>query len=238
MKGEGFYHFRDRVYPVNPGQIFTIFPEDVVTYETKPEKPWTFCWFGFSGSRAAELLGKAGITPAGPVASILPDTGIPQLVNHMLDLLESDRKVYSTKILGYLYLILSELEDSYNKSGSQSVKRDYSAEYVEHALRLIECNYFKPLTIQSVADFIGLERSYFTKLFHKHTGTPPQYYLMKFRIDKAIGLMTTTSLSLKEISKCVGIEEGYYFSRLFKKITGQSPSRFRTCINNPEKEYL
>lgn len=234
-KGEGVFLINGKEYSVNEQDIFTIFPGYVVNYYTKPENPWSFCWFAFSGKKAPELLNLAGVTLSQPVLHIESEYSISHFINKCIDELKKESKPLDAKLQGYLYLILSNLQESYMSKNPSAISIDKPSEYIEKALLFIEYNYMKPITIKDISSYIGLDRTYFSKVFKKHMGISPQDYMIKYRIEKSIQLMKTTNLNFKQICVCVGIPEEYYFSRLFKSITGVSPSKYR---NNPKKIYL
>ncbi|MFQ7552579.1 MAG: helix-turn-helix transcriptional regulator [Blautia marasmi] len=72
-------------------------------------------------------------------------------------------------------------------------------------------------------DHVGLERSYFSKIFHKFTGTTAQNYLLNVRIQRSKLLLERTDYTVREICSYVGMKDEYYFSRAFKRSVGLSP---------------
>lgn len=85
----------------------------------------------------------------------------------------------------------------------------------------------KELSLQTVADVVGLSRTYFSKAFKEITGEKYWDYLSSCRIKKAKELLCNTSLGQAEISQRVGYESEFHFSRKFKELTGMSPNKFR-----------
>ncbi|MBE6740510.1 MAG: helix-turn-helix transcriptional regulator, partial [Ruminococcaceae bacterium] len=73
----------------------------------------------------------------------------------------------------------------------------------------------------------GLSKDYFLKLFKNSMGITPQQYYIALAVDKGRYLLTNTSYSISEISLLCGIEDSFYFSRIFKKHTGLSPRDYR-----------
>jgi AraC-like DNA-binding protein len=83
------------------------------------------------------------------------------------------------------------------------------------------------ITVASLAEAGGTSAATAARVFGKMTGTSPARYIQRARMDRAESLIRTTSFSLGEIGARVGIEDPYYFSRLFKRIKGVPPSRIR-----------
>ncbi len=84
-----------------------------------------------------------------------------------------------------------------------------------------------PLSLNEYARGAGLSVSQFSHLFKRHYGTSPMAYFTELRIQRAKELLDITHLSIKEVSWKLGFEDPLYFSRLFKKVSGISPTAYR-----------
>ena len=84
-----------------------------------------------------------------------------------------------------------------------------------------------PLTIQQVAQELGVSYSNFRKLFKEHTGLSPAIYQQDLRLQRAKELLSSTDLSIKEIAYRLDFESPDYFSAKFKLKTGLKPTEFR-----------
>ncbi|SFJ04617.1 AraC family transcriptional regulator, arabinose operon regulatory protein [Paenibacillus sp. UNC496MF] len=225
--GSGFFDCHGRRYQVGAGEIFAIFPGELTYYETDPDDPWTFCWFAFGGRRSKEMLQRAGISHDVPVRRVHGGDairGYVELLNETLHAYPS-RDLPAARIHGALYDIFAVLELSYLASRPAMPAKADAADYVGKALQFVETHYQSPISIKNIADYVGLERTYFTKQFTKATGESPQQYLIKYRIDQAQRLLSTTAMTVGQVGKSVGIPELAYFSRLFKKVVGVAPKQ-------------
>lgn len=97
---------------------------------------------------------------------------------------------------------------------------------VAKTITYIEENYMHRLTLASISANVNLSSSYLCRVFKSEVGTSITSYLNNLRIRKAATLIKEQDLSLKEISAMVGIDDQLYFSRLFKKCMGISPSEY------------
>ena len=80
-----------------------------------------------------------------------------------------------------------------------------------------------------MASDLGLEYSYFFRLFKKALGISPGEYLMNLRIEKAKVLLNN-HIKIKDIPSLIGVSDVYYFTKLFKKCTGMTPSAYmKSC---------
>ena len=109
----------------------------------------------------------------------------------------------------------------------------YLISYVEEALKYIEANYSEAVTIQDLANWLGLERTYLYRLFKSMVGMSPQAYLLDVRIRQACTLLTHSDLTITNIACSVGYEDSLYFSRLFHRKKGQTPSQYRLTHQSP-----
>lgn len=98
---------------------------------------------------------------------------------------------------------------------------------VDEAMRYIQRNYMKPLTLEKVAEFIGYSPSYFSKVFKLETGITFRNYLNQLRIEKSKSLLLSSSASISEICSTVAFEDQSYFCKVFKKFVGVTPDRYR-----------
>lgn len=97
-------------------------------------------------------------------------------------------------------------------------------------LTYIDENLHQDITLQNMADLTGLVPTYFSDLFHKMMGVRPIELLNRRRIERAQLLLDTTNLTIQEISEQVGIRSPEYFSRLFRRLSGMSPRRYRKLL--------
>lgn len=94
-------------------------------------------------------------------------------------------------------------------------------------LSCIEENFMKELSVQDMASRFGYNDAYFCRIFKQLFGKSFVTYLTDFRIEKAKELMAQSSESVKEIARAVGYEDSNYFAKVFRRITGMSPSAYR-----------
>lgn len=112
---------------------------------------------------------------------------------------------------------------------------DGSHIYVNNAIQYIQSHYSEPLSLEDVARAINLSTSYLSSLFSKVLGTTFISYVQSVRIERAKQLLRTT-LKIYEIAALIGYEDEKYFSQVFRKVEGISPSQFRTqSTGNPER---
>ncbi len=244
LNGKGTLKIGDTSYFLGRGQIFVIPPDIETYYYADPKDPWHYTWVSFGGSKAALYLEKAGITASHPIR----DTYIQP----------EDFLAYTEKILDHheltianeltrtalLYEILALLVQSQNQTQqSQDFMPDYSPElYVNYALEYIHNNYAH-VRVQDIASYIGIARSYLTRIFKQQLKTSPQEYILGYRMEQGRRLLCTTGLSVQEVALQIGYGDPLAFSKAFKHTFGLSPKHYReqaltrTAPTPPQSPY-
>lgn len=97
------------------------------------------------------------------------------------------------------------------------------------AVRYCNENFAQKLTLEELASRVQLNKSYFSHIFHQEMGISFGDYLESVRIQNAQQLLRTTGSSMSEIADLVGFANQNYFTKVFKKVTGITPSQYRTA---------
>jgi len=97
----------------------------------------------------------------------------------------------------------------------------------EQVKRYISRHLDQELSRQEIARHFNLSPDYLVKLFKKETGFSISDYILKERMDNAIGLLTKTDMPISDISMLAGYSSFSYFSKVFKKVTGYTPQDYR-----------
>lgn len=97
----------------------------------------------------------------------------------------------------------------------------------------LEAHYQDDLSLQSVAGRMGYSEVYFCRLFKNCFDKTFIMYLNDLRMTKAVELLKDISINIKEISERVGYRDANYFTRIFKKKMGMTPSEFRNKKEMP-----
>lgn len=109
----------------------------------------------------------------------------------------------------------------------ENVKNFDEQTIIKYLREYVENNYTFDISMQEVAEDMGYSDAYFSKLFKQYFNQNFTAYLTEYRIKKAKELLTDTNNSIKDISRMVGYEDSNYFAKIFKRIVGEIPSKFR-----------
>ena len=109
-------------------------------------------------------------------------------------------------------------------------KNEYLDREMDRAVTYFNENYNQDINIDAYAGSRGMSVSWFIRSFRKYTGQTPMQFILSIRINNAQILLETTQYSINEIASIVGYDNQLYFSRLFQKQKGCSPSEYRKKI--------
>lgn len=231
-KGYGTFKLNDKVYNLKQGDIFILLKGMKVEYVASIDDPWEYYWIGFSGSHANEYLNRTSITNS-YVVNCKSNSKIPDIILNMCEISKTYNPSCSDDILllQQLYSLLYALIEEFPKPFDYKDKELHT--YIQDALNFINSNYMNNITVQAIADYVNLSRSYLYKMFIKNLGLSPQKYLINLRMYKATLLLKNTKLPIGEVANSVGYSDSLLFSKTFSKHFSMSPLHYR---NNQVKK--
>ena len=236
ISGRGTLFANEQVYEITAGHGFLVVPGQITTYRADEREPWEYTWIEFDGLRAQESLRLAGISGKEPIFTPANQEAGEKLCQQMLYIVNNGN-AEPTHLIGHGFLFLSQLVESSAHQRTQNVRRlrDF---YIKEALTFIEENYHRDVSVEEIAAFCGLNRSYFGKVFRETMGESPQTFLLHYRMAKAAQLLKETRLSVGEIAQQVSYDNQLHFSRAFKNVHGISPREYRqthfSAFDSPE----
>jgi AraC-like DNA-binding protein len=224
LEGCGTFYVDGKSYKIKKNQGFLICPDIITYYEADSQNPWVYTWVGFKGIKAEGYLKLANLDRNSPIFEYNDGDFIEKCFDDMIKSI-SLKYGRDLRLLGILNMFLSELIE---KAQNHTISGDnYKDIYIKKTLQFIEANFSRDISIAEVAKNIGLNKNYFSNFFKESVGISPMEYLIKYRINKACDLMRNEQLSISDISRSVGYNDPLGFSKMFKKIHGESPKKHR-----------
>lgn len=232
--GQGIFR-RSRVeYRLRAGQGFLICPGDVTYYQADRDDPWSYSWVGFDGYKAASSLRQANMTADSPIFELAEPDGIWPI----FELLEDAKKLSAgreLRLIGAVYMFLSYLAE-YAAGERTSAQAGLQELYVRAAAEYIDKNFARRMSIEELAAYIGLNRSYLCAIFKAEMQQSPQQYLIRCRMERACELLAGSALAIGDISRSVGYDDPLVFSKMFAKLIGLPPREYRKRSGRREQQ--
>ncbi len=229
VSGKGTYVTPEGSFRLSAGDMFLIRPRTEIEYFADEETPWEYYWVNFTGADAEVILKRTDFTAESPV---IKDCG-EDILRAMTDIFENggNERYKAIGLTGRLYVLLSLLVKYSGKKGGS----DRSGKCFKAARDFISGNYPLPISVEDIAEAAGVSRATLFRIFKSELDVSPAGYLISYRISQAKRLLSETDLSVTAVARSVGYEDNLYFSRAFKKLTGRTPTDYRTekCNKNP-----
>lgn len=236
ISGKGVYKTPQGEYHLSAGDTFLIYPYTVITYTADKNDPWEYYWAGFNGSDAEFILDRAGFTRECPVISADFGSELKDSLERIYRL-SGNRSSDLVKMTGQLYITLGILME---RSGSQSRSGSTAKGYVTKAKNYIAHNYTLGIGVENATDFVGVSRATLYRAFIEYEGISPAQYITDFRVNAACRLLEETELPVSAVARSVGYNDSLYFSRIFHKTKGVSPTEYRAdalCTKGENKAF-
>lgn len=227
MDGKGWFKIGNTKYDVKSNQYFIIPAGIAHEYGADSKNPWTIYWIHFKGNLAKEYA----------MANDYPRDVFPQSdsrISYRIDLFEEifstlksgytiDNLRYTSSLFHY-YLGSLRFIQQYRKAGSVE---NTETDIIKKSIHYMKENIEKKLTLGEIASYTGYSVSHYSTLFREKTGHSPLAYFNLLKIEKATMLLDTTDMKINQICYKVGMEDTYYFSRIFTRLMGISPNQYR-----------
>ncbi len=225
-EGEGiFQSTNQKPTRIKEGDLFLLFPGEWHTYHPLPQKGWKSYWIGFKGRNVDDRVRAGFLSPTKPIYHV----GFSSEIVHLYDeafVKAKEEAAYSQQTLAGIVNHLVGL--MYSLERNIALNKDYNyADIMNRARLRIRESLESSLTIQKIAEELGIGYSNFRKLFKEYTGVAPAMYQQELRLQRAKEMLSTTNLSIKEIAYRLNFDSPDYFSAKFKIKTGRKPSDFR-----------
>ncbi|WP_042462352.1 AraC family transcriptional regulator [Neobacillus dielmonensis] len=222
--GEGWVDINHTKHFTLKSNTLIVIPEGTPhRYGADEEKPWSIYWFHLKGSQVKELLECFGFE-SGPIQ--LPISGFVkfiELFNHCFDTLSE--KPFS---LNHHIHVSQSIKYLLSSIGLLFTKQNNNDRNFENVINYMNDQMDRSMNLQELAKYTGLSKPHLIHLFKDETGYTPIDYFLRMKINRSCQMLDLTELTVKQIALSVGIKDPYYFSRIFKKVIGYSPTEYRS----------
>lgn len=225
--GKAHFYFdkNEKDTVVTAGHMVLYRPKEPQRYVYYGEDQTEVYWVHFTGNNVTNILRHYGITGGMRILH----TGTSLKYSGLFKKMIQELQLCQTHYPELLTLLLLELLILAGRQiGRDHRQKDaYLNAEMERALQYFNEHYHLDINIEEYALSRGMSVSWFIRSFKQYAHTTPMQYLLERRMANAQMLLETTSYNITEISALVGYDNPLYFSRVFKKQKGISPSEYR-----------
>lgn len=226
--GKAHFYFEDKgIDTVVPaGHMVVYRPKEPQKYEYFGDEQAEVYWVHFTGKDVKHILRSSGISDDMRVINTGTSLEYTRLFKQMILELQRRQPDYQEM----LALLLRQLLITIHRqlASDRRIRNVYLDTKMEAAIQYFNDNYNTEINIEAYAASRGMSVSWFIRSFRQYAGTTPMQYIVSIRIANAQILLETTNYNVTEIGRIVGYDNPLYFSRIFKKQKGASPSEYRT----------
>lgn len=222
VRGRARYESGGRAFDVDAGSLLYFPAGTVRSGIADSEDPWSFYATAFrllpADRASASAFGR------------LPRRSRPADASEVVALFDALDHAWSAREAGFRLqcrgLVLHLLQVLVRTANRPKTSIAH-ARRLERVTQLLQRNYTTPYRVEELAEIAGLSESRFRVLFKRFTGFSAVQYQNRIRINRARGLLLSGEHTVTRVAELTGFRDVYYFSRLFKQITGISPSSLR-----------
>ena len=209
---------------IEAGDLFILFPGEWHRFRPDPKTGWDENFVGFDGDYARHLM-QSFFTPGEPVlrGAATPET--VRLIRGIASVAEDTSPETAPQVFADMITLITRLvlfTRVHASSERRAVRLSINAareHILEHA--------FQRIDFRSLAASLGMSYTVFRRVFQKETGHAPLAYQLEVRVSRARVLLEQTDLPVSGIAQHTGFANVFYFSKMFSKRAGQTPSACR-----------
>jgi AraC-like DNA-binding protein len=228
--GSGIFQVGDSVYNLGKNQGFLIYPNVLCNYQADLKDPWSYSWVAFTGYKAESYLKQAGFSLHNLIFRYDRDNFLKDCFNQILEA-KSYVKTKEIRCTGLLSLFLAQLIEANCTEVSVIDSYNNHERYIKEVVKFIHMNYSSDITMEDISKHIGLHKNYIGTMFKSQLNISPQKYILNLRMSKACDLIKNSSQSIGDIAHSVGYSDSMLFSKMFKKVKGMPPNKYRKYNN-------
>ncbi len=222
--GEGILSYKHKKRTVKRGDLVLISPNQPFQYQRKSGSKNAVYWIHFTGKLADDFAERLLMKMEDGLGFVNVQENIYKDYDNLIAL--GSRGYTATNVIHAVHVLQQTLSflalqlriESFNKGSS------FSIDAIDDLMR---DNLSQELNLDTLAHYSQLSKFHFAKKFKELTDTSPIQYFINMKMQQACFQLDNTTETIKQIGESLGYGDPYYFSRLFKKVVGMSPKRYR-----------
>lgn len=228
LEGFGALEYGGKRIPLSPGDCVFIDCTEAYSHTTS-NKLWKLQWVHFNGEMMTGIYEKYLERGGQPVFKPQSTNDYKRILDTVFLIASSEDYLRDMKINEQLSSLLTKImEMSWIPEAQVALKRGSGREYsLQDIKAYLDENWQKKIVLDKLADKFFINKFYLARLFKNQYGSSILNYVMDLRITQAKKMLRFTDKQIELIARECGFEDANYFTRMFKKVEGSSPSEYR-----------
>ncbi len=216
--GKGEFLIGNKVHQLSLGEMFLIKPGELTFYKADNDEPWLYRWIEFNGSMVRDILNTSIFAENLRISKDNTKKSIGKSIENLV----SAGDVSFEKQMCLFWKFISQI------SKSRFIDQlPPQIEYIKKAENYIKTNIHQKISVYDIAQYIGIDRSYLSRLFKEHKGISPQQFILNTKMNTACYYLKNTDITISEAAQSVGYSDCHVFNKAFKAVFDESPTIWR-----------
>jgi AraC-like DNA-binding protein len=225
--GEGWCKIIGKEFSIKENQYIILPPDTPYSFGANTSNPWTIYWIHFRGILAPSFFD----------APVFPRQILPESDSRLQDRIQLFEEIYANLELSfhsdhYSYAVIClfhflgsfKYVDQFRRIRNKNiVEKGFSERVIYYLRENVENN----LSLDHIARHFNFSPSRFSARFQQETKQSPIKYFINLKIEKACQYLELSDMKISDVFPILGFQDGAYFSRMFTKIMGISPTKYR-----------
>ncbi|MBV6432476.1 MAG: HTH-type transcriptional activator RhaS [Bryobacteraceae bacterium] len=224
VRGAGWVEVGGARYEASSGHLIAILPREPHRYGAAEARPWTIYWCHCTGETAEHLGAMLRRDRPCPVLEVGEQSRLAALFEEITDELSrgygANGLLAASMALAHLFGLAIAVTGRHSAHSGGALR-------VRRAIAYMHQRCEENLSISELASMVNLSSSHFCAVFKKTTGFAPLDYFLRLKIRRACELLDGGEFPVKRVAAELGFNDPLYFSRLFRRIQGISPTEYR-----------
>jgi len=226
LSGSGRVWLEGRLLHLHRGHGVVLPPRRAHVYAADWDDPWSIFWVHFEGRRAAAYVAALDVPAQRPRFWVQDVTALEDAFEECY---RHVRGAYTdAELIGLSTSLSRLLGQCRTLQRSTSLRRRQSEDRVLRTLRFMRGHLGENLSLAQMACCAGLSKTHLGAIFKRQLNCSPLEFHIRLRLQRACEFLETSDNTVSEIAHSLGYMDPLYFSRLFRRKIGQSPSTYRT----------
>ncbi len=219
-EGQADFFHKSGVIRLKEHDLLVMCPGEKIHYVART--PWSIQWIGLYGKTVEKYMDLLSIDGSCPALTVTEYYEMERILDDLYQLIGERNEYSKCRQIALIYQFFSLL--------LRNSSRKTVIDIPESVKRIIDYNFDKNMAVKDIASMLYISPEHLTRQFAEKYKISPKEYLIEKRIESAKRLLRESAATVMEISNSVGYSDQLYFSRLFKKKTGVSPTEYRDGV--------